>query len=116
MDWGFETSRCKLLYTEWVKNKVLLYTTGDCIQDPIINHNGYLNHFGVFQKLAHNCKSTIFQLEKKKIHFESMLQSIFRHKLIRNICMILTKTEKRYFFRTSFRVYVGSLFCNHVLP
>ena len=80
MDWDFETSRCNLLYTEWVKNKAPLYTTGDHIQDPIINHNGklyiyityiYMNNFAVFQKLAQHCKSTKLQLEKKKIHFES---------------------------------------------
>ena len=40
MDWEFGTSRCKLLYTEWVNNKVLLYSTGNCIQYPVINHNG----------------------------------------------------------------------------
>ena len=33
-------SRCKLLYIEWVNNKVLLYSTGNCIQCPVINHNG----------------------------------------------------------------------------
>ena len=75
MGWDFETSRCKLLYIEWIKNRVLLYATGDCIQYPIINHDGkeyiHMNHFAVFQKLAQHCKSTILQLEKKKIHFES---------------------------------------------
>ena len=36
-------SRCKLLYTEWINNKVLLYRTGNTIQylveveqDPIV--------------------------------------------------------------------------------
>ena len=40
MDWEFGTSRCKLLYTGWIKNKVLLYSTGNYIQYPVINHNG----------------------------------------------------------------------------
>ena len=40
IDWEFEISRCKLLYTEWVNNKVLLYSTGNYIQCPGINHNG----------------------------------------------------------------------------
>ena len=31
--------RCKLLYIEWI-NKVLLYSTGNCVQHPVINHNG----------------------------------------------------------------------------
>ena len=39
MDWEFRVSRCKVLYTEWV-NKVLLYSTGNCIQYLVINHNG----------------------------------------------------------------------------
>ena len=39
-DWEFVISRCKLLYIGWVNNKVLLYSTGNCIQYPVINHNG----------------------------------------------------------------------------
>ena len=40
MDWEFGVSRCKLLHTEWMDNKVLLYSTGNYIQQPGINHNG----------------------------------------------------------------------------
>ena len=40
VDWEFEISRCKLLYTEWVNHKVLLYSTGNYIQYPMINPNG----------------------------------------------------------------------------
>ena len=29
-------SRCKLVYTEWINNKVLLYSTEDYIQYPVI--------------------------------------------------------------------------------
>ena len=39
-DWECGISRCKLLHTEWISNKVLLYCTGNCIQYPVINHNG----------------------------------------------------------------------------
>ena len=35
----FGISRCKLLYTGWI-NKVLLYSTGNYIQYPVISHNG----------------------------------------------------------------------------
>ena len=42
MDWEFGISRCKLLYIEWKNNKVLLYSTGNYIQYPVINHNGGL--------------------------------------------------------------------------
>ena len=38
-DWKFWISRCKLLYTEWI-SKVLLYSSGKCIQYPVINNNG----------------------------------------------------------------------------
>ena len=31
-DWEFEISRCKLVYTEWINNKVLLYSTENNIQ------------------------------------------------------------------------------------
>ena len=40
MDWEFGVSRCQLLYIEWVNNNVLLYSTGNYIQYPVINHNG----------------------------------------------------------------------------
>ena len=36
----FGTSGCKLLYIEWRNNKVLLYSTENYIQYPIINQNG----------------------------------------------------------------------------
>ena len=39
-EWEFEISRCKLIYTEWINNKVLLYRTGNYIQHPMINYNG----------------------------------------------------------------------------
>ena len=35
--WG---QQMKLLDIEWINNKVLLYSTGDYIQYPRINHNG----------------------------------------------------------------------------
>ena len=32
MEWEFGLSRCKLLYIEWMDNKILLYSTGNYIQ------------------------------------------------------------------------------------
>ena len=32
-------SRCRLLYIEWIDDKVLLSGTGNYIQYPVINHN-----------------------------------------------------------------------------
>ena len=40
MEWEFGISRCKLLCKKWINNKVLLYSTGNYIQYPVINHNG----------------------------------------------------------------------------
>ena len=39
IEWEVGVSRCKLLYTEWINNKVLLYSTENYIQYPMINHN-----------------------------------------------------------------------------
>ena len=40
MDWEFGTSIYKLLYREWINNKVLLYCTGNYIRYFVINHSG----------------------------------------------------------------------------
>ena len=40
MDWEFGISRCKLVYIEWINSKVLLYSTGNYIQYPMLNHKG----------------------------------------------------------------------------
>ena len=39
-DWKVGVSRCKLVYTGWINNKVPLYSTGNYIQYPVINHHG----------------------------------------------------------------------------
>ena len=39
-DWEFGISRCKLLFIGWITNKVLLYSTEDCILYPMTKHNG----------------------------------------------------------------------------
>ena len=40
MDWELRVSRYTLLCTGWGNNKVLLYSTGNSIQYPVMNHNG----------------------------------------------------------------------------
>ena len=69
-DWEFEINRGKLLYIECINNKVLLYSTGNYIQYPVVNHNGKdyeknglymcvcMNHLAVQQKFTQHCKST----------------------------------------------------------
>ena len=49
-DWEFAVGRCKLLHLEWINNKVLLYSTGNYIQYPVINHNGK-----EYEKRMHMC-------------------------------------------------------------
>ena len=39
MDSGFGVSRGKLLHIRWI-NKASLYSRGNYIQCPVINHNG----------------------------------------------------------------------------
>ena len=39
MDWEIGVSRCKLLYTEWMNNKVLPYSTGNYAQYPMMNQD-----------------------------------------------------------------------------
>ena len=39
-DWKFGISRCKLVYIRWISSKVLLYSAGNYICYPVINHNG----------------------------------------------------------------------------
>ena len=40
MEWEVGVSRCKLLYIEWINNKVLLYSSENYIKYLMINHNG----------------------------------------------------------------------------
>ena len=40
MKWEVGVSRYKLLYIEWINNKVQKYQTENYIQYPMINHNG----------------------------------------------------------------------------
>ena len=50
MEWEVGVSRCELLYTEWINNKVLLYSTENYIQYPMVNHNGkeYLKRMYIY--------------------------------------------------------------------
>ena len=38
MDWEFGVGRCKLLPLKWINNKVLVCSTVNSIQYPVINH------------------------------------------------------------------------------
>ena len=53
LDWEFGISRCKLVYTEWIKNTILLYSAGIYIQYPAVNHNGQ----------GYNCNYSIYVIK-----------------------------------------------------
>ena len=54
MDWEFGGGRCKLLYLEWIINKVLLYSTGNYIYSAEINHNGKEHFLKKYLKIKQN--------------------------------------------------------------
>ena len=39
IDWEFEVGRFEVLHFEWINSRVLLFSTGNFIQSPGINHN-----------------------------------------------------------------------------
>ena len=65
----------QVIIDKWINNTVLLYSTGNWIQSPVINHNGKeyekectyvsLNYFAIQQKLTQHCKPTMPQLKKE---------------------------------------------------
>ena len=70
MDWKFGVSRCKILYIEWIKNKILLYNTENYNPYFVIMEKNmkimylyvYLTHFAIKQKLTHHHKSTTVEV------------------------------------------------------
>ena len=48
LDWKFGISRCKLVCIKWINKKALLYSTGDYIQYPVINHSGKDNEKRIY--------------------------------------------------------------------
>ena len=63
IEWETEVSGCKLLCLEWINNKVLLYSTENYIQYPMINHN------------AKECKKCVYVYIYMYIAIAKSLQS-----------------------------------------
>ena len=61
MDWKRGISRCNLLYTEWINNKVLLYSTGNYSQYPVINRKEK-----EYEKDSSGCTLMILQIRSYK--------------------------------------------------
>ena len=38
--WELGISRCNLVYIGWINSHVLLHSTGNYVQYPVINHDG----------------------------------------------------------------------------
>ena len=57
MDWELMTSICKLLHIEWINSKVLLYSTGNYIQQKqkILRRGG--------KNTQKNCTKKIFMTQ-----------------------------------------------------
>ena len=56
MAWEVGVSRCKLLYTEQINNQVLLYSTENYIQRPLIIHNPKTSvFFKNIKKIVYTC-------------------------------------------------------------
>ena len=92
MDWEFGISRCKLLYTEWINNKVLLYSTGNYIQYPVINHKGKEIKKNVYMCITESlcCRAEINTTSpinctsiKKKVAQRDWDQTLLHRRLLR---------------------------------
>ena len=107
LDWEFGTSRCKLLFVEWISKRALPYSMDNYIQCPVINQNGklYIYVYGaakwfiyiyiyiyvnskyiwitlLHQKLIQRCKSTILQFFKMCYIYTIKYYSAMRRKEI----------------------------------
>ena len=81
-DWEFGISRCKLLYIEWINNKILLYNTENYIQNSVINLNGK-EYIYVYNSYFN--KNKFFKKENKKSLTKILLsQRIFMIKSDKN--------------------------------
>ena len=100
LHWAFGISRCKLLYTDWINTKALLYNIGIYSQYPVINHHRtYVcartkNHFAVQQK--HNIVNQLYFNNFLKIQFIRALKRIkyLEIKLTKEVTDSSLKTTK----------------------
>ena len=44
---------CMPVYVRWINNKIILYTTGDCIQYPVINHNWKFIYICMYSRIIY---------------------------------------------------------------
>ena len=39
MDWEFGVNRCRMLPSEWISNRILLYSTGNYVSSLMMEHD-----------------------------------------------------------------------------
>ena len=73
MDWEFGVGRCKLLSLEWINNKVVMCSTVNYIEYPVINHternikkNVYNWVTLLYSRDCHNIAIQLYSDQKKK--------------------------------------------------
>ena len=88
MVWEFGISRCKLLYTEWINDKVLLHSKRKYIQYPVINPNGKECGKGVFFKVLFVYVCLQSDLDMSDIN---LLNSLVMHRYFPTTVMKLKK-------------------------
>ena len=73
MDWELGFSRCKLLYTAWINNSALVYSTGNYPQYPVVNHNRQEDekeHIYIYESLWHALETiTTLQINYTSIRY-----------------------------------------------
>ena len=83
MKWEFGVSRGTVSYMGWINSKVLLYSIGNYIQYPVINHNGkYCICINITEllcyteKLRQHCKSKNTSIKFKNLNSNNSLSSV----------------------------------------
>ena len=60
INWEFGIDRCKLLYIGWINKKVLLYSTGNYSQCPVISHDGKEHEIEYIYIYIYNCITLLY--------------------------------------------------------
>ena len=94
----FVISRCKLVYTGRINNKVLLYSTTNDSPHPVINHKGkeYEKEYICITKLLCCIAETANQLYFRKIFYKSLFQISNAHPQGQTI-----NTDTQFFFSSN---------------
>ena len=93
MDGEFGVSRCKLLYIEWINEKILLYSTGNYIQDPGISNIEKEYKKACVYKYIHKTESFCYTAEIRTtlyINFTSIEKTSLKLQKLKDLCLVHT--------------------------